>query len=74
MLAYKSHNAIGLEEIRQALQELQGEQVERLGAAGEDIVYNIVKGMSALGDKLRRVLSGIHDLRRVVLLEVKVLD
>lgn len=74
MLAYKSHNAIGLEEIRQALQEFQGEQVEGLGAAGEDVMYNIVEGMSALGDKVRRVLGGIHDRRRVILLEVKVFD
>jgi hypothetical protein len=73
VLAYKSHNAIRLQEIRQALQELQCEQVERLGAASEDIVHNIVKGMSALGDEVRRVLGGIRDRGRVVLLEVKVL-
>jgi len=49
-MTYDGNNAAGFQQTAQVLQELLGEEVDWFGAAGEDVVDNVVEaGIVLLG-------------------------
>lgn len=72
--AHNRNHALGLEQGGQLADEVEGEELDRLGAAGEDVVHDVVEaGGGCLGQGCG-VAHGVLQHRRAVLLEVKVLD
>lgn len=71
---YDCDDAVGFQGAVEVAQELVGEEGDGLGAAGEDVVDDVVVALGRVVGHLGGIVDGVVDDSVVVRSEVKVLD
>ena len=71
---YDCDDAVGFQGAVEVAQELIGEEGDGLGAAGEDVVNDVVVALGRVISDLGGIVDGVVDDSVVVRSEVKVLD